>query len=614
MNKKIKLFTKLVCIVLMVSILFQSFTINTNAEGLIEDLFDFSYYYFHFLDENGKIKETSTYTWGAESEDNVGLSIDKTDLSKIRVDINASNCKEYQECKPVLMWVHKADGIFDTDKFTDIEYWYRKKLEETFLIAEIPDYTSSQEFYINVPMKLNLGMTGLINGGYYEIEFYGDGAIPDELLFAYKIQTFTLEELEKYIKYDMADKISEYYNIDTGFRPEKDGLPFRNSDFDGRNGVCAGIANLTIAKFLKYSILDKWSFDGKRYEKNTDYKWYEYIFGNKSIHDILLNDSNMLNKNSPSKNALTDYTSTAFPNVSFKTTNESDLAFYALLKQYLTENNKQVLTRGNSNIAGIKLNNLQNRWSIIDYVASYMRQGKPVVVNLSSGKGGGHAIVGYKMKQIDNNTVRLYCYDSNYPDNMLLKFKDKNSKNQNYNTNESGAYENIEWIKTEPYVDIKKETIEGYVSNFRKAEFDVFKFDASNTSFQVSSKDGGSISFSVPKQDGSIGVFNYGSESNEVTSYKAFPIIENNKTVKIRTFAFYKSGEVVEITNFKCTNIQMDYNFIGKYKISNSKIQLTDKKYKFVKSGNDFIDCYVAYDNLKNNYGKIKVRIPVKIG
>lgn len=610
MKKKNKLIAKIVSFMLIVSIFATASPIQANAAGLLGELFDISFYYFHYLEEGkDRVKDESFYNWGSEDKKEHGIRIDKTGADTIQVTIESDN-EVYQRCKPVLMWVHKADGLFDSTKYTDIEKWYANKLEETFLLCAIEDYTQDSVMEIDVPLKLNLGGVGIINGGYYEIEFYGEGAIPQQLEFAYKPQTYTLEELEKYINFEMSDSMETYYNADSGFRSNVDGMPFRNTDYVENGGVCAGIAAITSAKYNGYALQKEFKYGDENHVVSPEYPWYDSVYGNKKMHSLTLDNEEFMKRNCPSLSMLDGETAVCYEQYLLNDYSPGDTTFNHLLKYYLQQNNKSVLSKGNSNAFGVQLNNLENRWSIIDYVASYLRQGKAVTVNISNpaGQKGGHAIVGYRMEKIDEDTYRLYCYDNCYPDDMMRYFK--KGAPQNYDLNEDKSYKNIIWGKGDIYVDFTKKTIVGKNGAFSQKEFDVFEFDSSHTSFATSTKKGGTICFSLCKGD-KVGVFNYGNESNEIVAYKAFPVIKDDKTVLIRTFAFYKSGEVTEVTNSVNTTVKMDYNFVGWYKIKDSQITLTKKDFKFTESGNRYIECFVTYDNHTDSCGEIKVRIPV---
>ena len=57
--------------------------------------------------------------------------------------------------------------------------------------------------------------------------------------------------------------------------------------------------------------------------------------------------------------------------------------------------------------------------------------------------------------------------------------------------------------------------------------------------------------------------------------------------------------------------VKQGYNFIGWYKIKDSKITLTKNNYKFDNNGSKYIECIVTYDNHTDSYGSIQVRIPI---
>ena len=595
---------KLTSFLLVFCMLCSMTSISVFADGL----FDINFFYFHYVDENGKVKEESFYNWGDSDEAKNGIKIEKTSLNTIQVVIDADSNEIYQQCKPVLLWVRKADSMFDATKWTDIDQWYENKLEETYLLCMIEDYTQDCQLDVDVPLNLTFSLGGLLNGGYLEAEFFGEGAIPEQLMFAYEAQTYTLEELEKYIQYEMNERIDEYYDVDSGFKSDVDGFTFRNSDYHGGGGSCAGYSAITTAKYNGYDLLKNYKFDDTKYNITEDYTWYQNIYGDASIRDIVLVNNEFVVVNSPSYNMLEDGTATCYPCMDFDSTSSNDKAFYDLIRYYLMENNKAVLLRGNSSFAGkVILSNLENRWSIIDYVASYLRQGKAVTVNISK-VDGGHAIVGYKMEKIDDDTYRLYCYDCNWPDDMAMYYKTDAEKN--YDVSPDGSFENIVWAKRECYIDFTKKTIVGKGSGLSQREYDVFEFDSSMTSFGATS-DNAVITFSLCKGD-SFGIFNYGNQANEIIAYRAFPVIESDNKVQIRTFAYYKSGEVVEITNSVNTTVKMDMNYLGYYKIKDSTITLTKNGYAFTESNStQFIECKVVYDNNTDNFGSIKVRIPI---
>lgn len=599
---------RLVALVLVVcTMMLQVAPVQASAKSLVEELLGFTAYQFHWIGENGREVENFDYTWGSADEDEKGFWLSKRGFNEINIKIDPTKSELYQKCKPALMWVHKADSLFDSTKYTDIELWYKNKLEETFIIYNIPDYNQAIDVTVQVPIMFTT-LKGLINGGYYEIEFYSEDAIPEQLKYAYEAQTYTLEELEAYIGSGMAENIDAYYDADSGFRSDTDGFPYQNTDKDPNGGRCAAMSSLSTAIYNGFEIPTSYKDGDIKYEIDADYTWYNSIYGSGTAHDLVLEDNTIIEQLSPSYNMIDDTMAKAYPWKTFdEVMSDNDEAFYSLLNWAQLKNNTAAAIRGNSYVMGIRLQNLENRWSIMDYIASNLRQGKAITVNITT-KDGGHAIVGYKMERIDEDTYRLYCYDNNMPDDMTRYYDKGHSGDKSLA--EDGSYNYIKWHDTEVYIDFTKKTVTGYKNAFQQAEFDVFEFDSTHTSAATTSADGGMICFTLFKGD-SVGVFNYGSKANEIISYKAFPVIEDDNTVRIRTFAFYKSGEVIEITNSKNTNLRMDYNFLGWYKIKNGKIELTKKGYHFTDEGSQYIECFVSYDNGKNVDASVKVRIPV---
>ncbi len=607
-NKNIKILSLIVCCIMVITM----FPIQADAADLVADLLDFAAYFFYWRDENGTSVSRVEHTWGEEEEIEKGFQLRQISLNDIQIKIDPTKSDCYQKCKPALMWIHKADGLFDTLKHTDINAWYEKKLEETYLIYAIPDYTQPIDITIQVPIMLAT-ISGLLNGGYYEIEFYDENCVPEQLKYAYEAQTYTLEELEAYINGDMADNMEAYYDADSGFRSDINGFTYQNTDKDINGGRCAGMSSLATAIYNGFALPTSYKVGDAKFNANENYTWYDSIYGPGSIRDLTLEDNTVIEAMSPSYSMLTDDTAAAYPFLCFsETLSENDESFYQLLTWAQVKNNTTAMLRGNIGTHGIALQNLENRWSIIDYIASNLRQGKAITVNLSHPEKGGHAIVGYKMEKIGDDIYRLHCYDNNFPDDMS-RYWNKDAEHTK-EVNEDGSYKNIQWHSREVYIDFTKKTIIGHKNEFQQCEYEVFEFDASHTSFAVTSADRGVVCFTLFKGN-SVGVFNYGNKANEVVAYKAFPVINDDGTVFIRTFAFYKSGEVIEITKSLNTNVKMDYNYLGWYKFKDGKLTLTKKGYQFSDDGMQYIECYVSYNNSKNENGQIKVRIPVeKIG
>ena len=596
----------LVLVAVMVSI---NIPIETKAESVVEKLFGFSMYKFHYVNEKGEKKEESCYKWGDSGAE--GISLNRTDLSDINIKIDADSNELYTKHQPVLMWVHKGDAMFDPIYLDEPPAeWYEKKLQQTYLIYTLPEGGVDVDITVNVPMRLNIGadgIGGLIDGGYYEIDFYTEDAIPEILKFAYKMQTYSLEELEKYIDQDMQEVIDGYYNIDTGFDVHRDTLPFRNSDLDPNGGICAGYSSLSSGKFNGVNIPSEFKFEGINYVIDGEsgiYPWFENIYGSGELHGVVLGDANFMRANTPTMNMIGEGVARAYPTAAYYREFPDVDAFYALIKTLSNKVNIMSIFKGNTSI----LENMDNAWIILDSVAAELRQKNTVIVNVSKRGGGGHAIVGYKMEQIDDETVRLYCYDCNYPDDMELRYIEGQPKNYNV-VGDDRHYENIVYNPHGSiYVEFKKVVKTSY-KNGKKREVECFTFDSSRTSFNTNSEEG-CICFVKYKGGTDVGVLNYDVQTNEVLCYRAFPVYVDDTTISIRTFAFYKSGRVVEVTDMAYTNLVMDYSFMSRYKIKGSSIILQNG-YKVANESSTYIDCYVSYEGPFGQDGKVLVRVPV---
>lgn len=583
----------------------------TSEVTIVEELFGFSMYHFHYVNENGDKKEDTTYKWGSSGAE--GLNLSRTDLSDINIQIDADSNELYAKHKPVLMWVHKGDALFDPIYLGEPPAeWYEKKLQQTYLIYALPGGGQDVDITVNVPMRLNIGadgIGGLIDGGYYEIEFYTEDAIPEILKFAYEMQTYSLEELEKYIEQDMNETIKDYYNIDSGFDVHKDALPFKNSDLDPTSGICAGYSSLASGKYNGVNIPSEFRFGGTNYIIDGEsgvYPWYENVYGSGNLHDVVLGDEFFMKSNTPTMSMVSDSVARAYPTAAYYRNYPDVDAFYALIKTLSNKVNLISCLKGNTG----SFENLDNAWLILDSVAAELRQKKTVIVNVSERGGGGHALVGYKMEQIDDETVRLYCYDCNFPDDMAMHVIEGKEESYHVVKGNDNYYENIVYKPYDGgiYIDFKKVTKTSY-KNGKKREIEYFTFDSSHTSFNTNSEDG-VICFVKYKGGTDVGMINYDVQTNEVLCYRAFPVYVDDTTINIRTFAFYKSGKVVEVTDMAYTNLVMDYSFMTMYKIKGSSIILKNG-YKVDNESPNYIDCYVSYEGPYGQDGKVLVRIAV---
>lgn len=637
-----KNFVKRIVILLITVLLINNIAVCVYAEEnneqdngtLIEELFGFSSYTFYYTNDKGTVKSETINN--INKEDSAGISIKRTGLTTVRITIDGEKNEYFKKYKPELIWIRKGDALMDPVYFGDKpDSYYDTKLETTFLLYKLPQNDNKLDFEVQVPLHINIDMSinGLINGNYYTIDFFSKEAIPEQLKFAYEKQSYTIDELENYIENDMDMYIEDYYDVDTGFRPEKDGFTFRNSDYNINGGVCSGIASITTAKFCNYDILSYFSVDTdedgdkETYKIDDTYTWYNSIYGNNSIRNLTLVNNEFLEVNSPSYNPLKIensntnaayyYDPVLFSQPDSDTFSLNDNGLFALLHYYKSKNNMEVLKRGNYFIHNFNVKNVKNGWHVIDAMVSYLRQGQPVIVNIGMA-GGGHSIVGYKFTKINDDTYRLYCYDSNYPDNMKCLGISEPEKYKMYFDKYSGIrkgklYTDRAWVESEVYIDFTKHTGTYYSNSTKdKCDYEYFTFDTSKTSVSCTDKTG-SISFTVCKGDDYEIITNLDkSSSSEIIAYKTFAVeTEKDNEVLLKTYAFYKSGMVKDITDKQGINLSMDMAYLDYYHIKGSKLILDDN-YVLAQDSDQYIECYVSFDDGNSIYNKMRVRIGVK--
>ncbi len=623
--KKIKL-CSILCGILAVLLIYN---INTNAvedneESIAEELLGFSSYTFHYTDEDGDIdKETFSSLSDDKSE---GITIHRTAPGKVRITIDGYENEFFKTYKPDLIWIHKGDAIHDPVYFGDKpDSYYDRKLADTLVLYKIPQTQKQIDFEVKVPVEINMNLSinGLLNGDYYVIEFFTADAIPAQLKHAYMTQAYTLEELENYIENGMDSYIEDYYNIDTGFTSEKDGFTFRNTDYPGEVGVCAGLAAVSIAKYCGIELdIDK---------DYLDTSWYQCINGIETIRNLKLINNTIIEANSPSYNPL-EWSGEAklafyhdeqrFPDEDSPEYVESDDAFVELVKDYKLSNNATVVFEcGNYYLGDFRIRYIPNNWNMINLVLAELRQGKPVMINVGAA-GGGHTVVGYKFAKVDEDTYRLYCYDSNYPDDMMqVRLTDEQDEQlKSYFDSYSGSLKNLlnkdyVWCKKDVYIELKKcEAV--YYNDYTKNKsiYEYFTYDTSALSVKYTNENS---TLSFTKLDGDdielISVHR-NDPMTEIISVKAFAMApeDGSNEIQIRTFAFYKSGMVREITDYSDTCLSMEMSHLGDYSISGSKIILSDK-YVYDENGTEYVDCYVTYNDGDTNYNKLRVRVNVKV-
>lgn len=569
-----------------------------------EQLFGLSFHRYHYIDENGNEVEHSQSCSSEEDIRNTGILIRKRSESGgtvVDIEIDAARNEEYNRCKPVLIWLHKGDSMFDATKWTDIDKWYDAKLANGTLLLTVID-SSTTEFNASVGIKPYMKdiISSLLDGGYWEVEFYSEDAIPDKLRFAYETQTMTEDELEKYIQENNIRLQEEWYKTDTGFRPETDGFPFGNI-----GAMCAGYSAIAIMKFMGLQpVLED--------EKVLEHDWADVIYGDLSMDELSIESMEMgvpsLNFNaklSKTGYLVADYYEPTWSiktgSLGFKDLSDSDTAFYSILNKISEKCNDAHKYSGPL----IK----SDYWEYVELLCGKLSEGIPVIVSPIK-DGNGHALVAYKSEMIDENTVRVYVYDCNRPDDYVYRYL-MNSKGE--------LIEDAAWIKLADdnkninYVDFTKVEVERYIGNYKYEEDYMFKYDSYSTSFRASSEDGGSIKFVFITDDGGITYLDSSeSRTKSIISCNAKYTIDDN-TATVRLFGTYNSGEIYDITNEDGTHLEMDYSYLGQYKIKENKIILLDKNKHFTeKNTGEYIEFVVVHSTKESRRGETRCRLYIE--
>lgn len=569
-----------------------------------EQLFGLSFHRYHYIDENGNEVEHSQSCSSEEDIRNTGILIRKRSESGgtvVDIEIDAARNEEYNRCKPVLIWLHKGDSMFDATKWTDIDKWYDAKLANGTLLLTVID-SSTTEFNASIGIKPYMKdiISSLLDGGYWEVEFYSEDAIPDKLRFAYETQTMTEDELEKYIQENNIRLQEEWYKTDTGFRPETDGFPFGNI-----GAMCAGYSAIAIMKFMGLQpVLED--------EKVLEHDWADVIYGDLSMDELSIESMEMgvpsLNFNaklSKTGYLVADYYEPTWSiktgSLGFKDLTDSDTAFYSILNKISEKCNDAHKYSGPL----IK----SDYWEYVELLCGKLSEGIPVIVSPIK-DGNGHALVAYKSEMIDENTVRVYVYDCNRPDDYVYRHL-MNSKGE--------LIEDAAWIKLADdnnninYVDFTKVEVERYIGNYKYEEDYMFKYDSYSTSFGASSEDGGSIKFVFITDDGGITYLDSSeSRTKSIISCNAKYTIDDN-TATVRLFGTYNSGEIYDITNEDGTHLEMDYSYLGQYKIKENKIILLDKNKHFTeKNTGEYIEFVVVHSTKESRRGETRCRLYIE--
>ncbi len=583
--------------------------VDTPNLSVMEQLFGLSFHRYHYIDENGNEVEKTQYCTSEQDIKNTGILIKKTTVlgnTVVDIEIDAARNELYNECKPVLIWLHKGDGLFDATKWTDIDKWYDNKLANgTLLLTVIDSSTTEYSASIGIKSYMKDIISSLLDGGYWEVEFYSEDAIPDKLKFAYETQTMTAEELEQYMQENNIKMQQEWFSTDTGFRPKTDGFPFSNVDLVGSGGKCAGYSALAIMKFLglKPTLED---------DIVLEYDWADVIYG-----DLPMDELNMesMKDATPTQNINASLCGPDWSVADYKMAywftkkddsgeydlTDSDTAFFSMLED----------TSDRCNLANNILGPLikDNEWAYVELLCGKLSEGIPVIVSPIQDKKG-HALVAYKSEMVDEDTVRVYVYDCNRPDDYIWR----------HLKNDAGEMiDDTAWVYSEEdasnwnYIDFTKIEVEEYIGNYKFGERYMFNYNSNQTSFQTTTEDGGVIRFVYVEDNGKIKYIDSSqSRKKSIISCNAKYTMEGN-TATVRLFGTYNSGEIYDITNEGDTHLQMDYSYLGQYKIKDDKVILLDKNKQFTdKNTGEYIEFIVVHSTKESKRGETRCRLYIE--
>ena len=97
-----------------------------------------------------------------------------------------------------------------------------------------------------------------------------------------------------------------------------------------------------------------------------------------------------------------------------------------------------------------------------------------------------------------------------------------------------------------------------------------------------------------------------------IISCNAKYTMEGN-TATVRLFGTYNSGEIFDITNEKDTHLEMDYSYLGQYKIKDNKITLLDENKQFTNENTgEYIEFTVVHSTKESRRGETRCRLYVE--
>ncbi len=212
------------------------------------------------------------------------------------------------------------------------------------------------------------------------------------------------------------------YIADSGFQIDKHAFSFQNMPVDcSSSGICSGFA---FATNQIYNGMEP----NRKMSRNS---LYIPIIGEISAapaFDVSSDEYGIIfEKKTPFKYILTEdvikaYDYNAIPSyetVTITDISQPDQEVIKCLSNYWLEANKNTMSSSAvSRLCGYKIN---YDFSKVREIASLLKNEQIVYVSLG-GSIGGHAVNAYKLEQdiSDTDLFRLYIYDNNYPNNMMV--------------------------------------------------------------------------------------------------------------------------------------------------------------------------------------------------
>lgn len=423
----------------------------------------------------------------------------------------------------------------------------------------------------------------------FSVHFYTEEALPDFLEFGVKYQVLSLEELDNVLD---NQEVTDFYYADSGFRPETDGFSFANyGDTVFDKGHCSG---MSYAAGLLYN-----------YDRPIDLVWDQEVYILSDYDAIKKNVNDYIKRPTKYLEALI-YKDLEQPVKRYPPVKPERLFGnnYLFLDSYIdaaVRITHQVWFSHPHDLFG---------WNAIDCVAAELRAGRVIEVCLST-QGSGHSVVAYKMQPDpeDKDLVRLYCYDSNFPNDLYYSYTGDISGIDGGDIIPNGWFldckeANRNYIELRRVVSPRGDIV---YEGFCKLSFPFATTEELAKQHGVSR---GQIRFKYLHENYNILV---GSRSDQIIGVKVYPVYVNEKQIDVRVFVFMEDGTCTEVTDCKSTQVYFDFSYIGKYKIKGMSIHALGDTVFANEKTDEYVDFTVGFGNVWGaRFMKQKFRVFLK--